>query len=126
LTADNETENVFRVVVRRAFAREDPSNLPLHFEVGVLDRYRGRPGFSLIRTDTVGRLRKEGGWAIDFGIAPGEEAVHANVGDLLALPEEEREHWSGFAILLPASKMFLQMSLAPSACYDDGEVRPWE
>jgi hypothetical protein len=125
LAQDEESQNVYRIVVRHALARGDPANLPIHFEVAVLDRYRGRAGFSIIRTDTVGRLRKEGGWSIDFGIAPGEQAIHANVGDLMALPDEEREHWAGFALLLAASKMFLQMRLSPSACYDDGEVREW-
>jgi hypothetical protein len=126
LRAMEDFESVLRVVVRRSLAGEDPSKLPLHFEVAVLDRYRGAAGFSLIRTDTVGRVKKEGGWALDFGIAPDEALVHACVADLLALPEDERTHWSSFATALPSSKMFLQMRLAPGACYDDGEVRAWE
>lgn len=112
--------------MRRALAAGDPASLQVHFEAGVLDRYRQTGGFSLIRTDTVGRIRKEGGWALDLGIAPGDELVQAAVGDLLRLPEEDREHWSQFAVALPSSKVFLQMRLAPGACFDDGEVRPWE
>lgn len=119
-------ESVLRVAVRRALASGDPSGLPLHFETAVLDRYRGAPGFSLIRTNTVGRIKKEGGWTLDFGIAPDEALVHVSIADLLALPDEERAHWSSFATALPSSRMFLQMRLAPGACYDDGEVRTWE
>ncbi len=122
---DEETA-VLRVVVRRMLAGAELANLPLHFEAGVLGRYRGAPGFSMIRTDTVGRVKKEGGWALDVGIAPGEETVHAFAGDLLGLPVDEREHWASFAVALPSSRMFLQMRLAPSACQDDGEPRKWE
>ena len=122
----DEKTAVLRVVVRRMLAGEEPANLPLHFEVAVLDRYRGAAGFSMIRTDTVGRVKKDGGWTLDLGIAPGEELVHAFAGDLLRLPAEEREHWASFAVALPSSKMFLQMRLAPGACHDDGEPRKWE
>jgi hypothetical protein len=124
--ADQETLSVYRVAVRRALAAGDPAAVPLHFDVGVLDRYRGATGFSLIRTDTVARLRKQGGWSLDFGIAPGEALIHVQAGDLMSLPAADRDHWSGFAVSLPASKMFVQMRLSPNACYDDGEVRAWE
>jgi hypothetical protein len=119
-------ESVLRVSVRRSLANGDPSKLPLHFEAAVLDRYRGAAGFSIIRTNSVGRVKKEGGWALDFGIAPDESLVHVTFGDLVALPDEERTHWSEFVTSLPSSRMFLQMRLAPGACYDDGEVRKWE
>ncbi len=125
MTGDEETQ-VLRVVARRAFAGGDPSNIPVHFEVGVLDRYRGAAGYSLIRTDTVGRLKKEGGWTLDLGIAPGETVVHAFIGDLMRLPTDDREHWAAFAVSLPASRMMLQMRLAPGSCFDDGDVRKWE
>jgi len=120
-----EFEAVYRVAVRRALAAGDPALVQIHFAVGVLDKYRQAPGFSVIRTDTVGRVRKEGGWSLDFGIAPGEDMVHAPFGELLNLPEGEREHWASFATLLPASRMFLSMRLAPGSCFDDGEVRAW-
>lgn len=120
-----EYEAVYRVAVRRALAAANPSLLQIHFEAGVLDRYRQTPGFSIIRTNTVGRVRKEGGWSLDFGIAPEEDTIHAPFGELLNLPESEREHWASFATLLPASRMFLSMRLAPGSCFDDGEVRSW-
>jgi hypothetical protein len=121
----SEYEAINRVVVRRALTAGDASLLHLHFDVAVLQRYRESSGFSIIRTDSAGRLRKEGGWAMDFGIAPEEDSIHAQAGDLMRLPEPERDHWAAFALTLPASRTFLSMRLAPGACYDDGEVRSW-
>jgi hypothetical protein len=92
----------------------------------VLDRYRGQTGCSLIRTNTVGRLRLEGGWSLDFGIGPDESRLHACLGDLAALPEDEREHWASHAVLAGVSRNFIQMRLHPGPCIDDGEVRRWE
>ena len=122
----SEDSLVLRVVVRRMLAGDDLANLPLHFEAAVLDRYRGLAGVSLIRTDTVGRIKRDGSWALDVGIAPEGDLVHVFAGDLRSLPPEERDHWAGFAVALPSSKMFLQMRLQPGACHDDGEVRPWQ
>jgi hypothetical protein len=120
----SDADNVYRVVVRRALAAGDPANLQVAFDAGVLQRYRDQ-GVSIIRTNTVGRVSKRGEWSLDFGIAPGEESIHVPFGLLSKLPEAEREHWAQFAVTAPASKMFLQMRLSPSACYDDGEVRTW-
>ena len=121
-----EDETVYRVALRRALMASDPGQLTLHFEAAVIDRYREAGGFSIIRTNTVGRVRKQGGWALDFGISPAEDMVHVTFAQLLTLPEAEREHFASYACLLPASTMFLQMRLAPGSCFDDGEVRPWE
>jgi hypothetical protein len=123
MTIDHEA--IYRIGVRRALVSGDTANLSLHFEAAVLDRYRGVPGFSIIRTDTVGRIRKEGDWSLDFGIAPDETVIHVFAGDLVRLDDAEREHWAAHAVVLPSSRMFLQMRLAPGACYDDGEVREW-
>ena len=120
-----EYETVFRVALRRALVAGDPSLLHLHFGVDVLNRYHAAAGFSVIRTDTVGRVRKQGGWSLDFGIAPEEDAIHVQAVDLLRLPESEREHWAANAVTLPASRMFLSMRLTPGSCFDDGEVRSW-
>ncbi len=119
-------EAVLRLLVKRALGNDELSLLPLHFEAAVLDRYRTRDGFSIIRTDSVGRVRQAGGWSLDFGIALDDTLLHVVIGDLLGLPAAEREHWASFATTLPASRMFFQMRLSPSACYDDGEVRKWE
>ena len=120
-----EDEILYRVALRRTLMHSEPDQVTLHFEVAVLDRYRAANGFSIIRTDTVGRVRKQGGWSLDFGIAPEEDAIHVQAADLLRLPEPEREHWAGHGITLPASRMFLSMRLTPGSCFDDGEVRPW-
>jgi hypothetical protein len=121
----SEADSVYRVVVRRVLAGGDPANLQVHFDVEVLQRYREQNGVSIIRTDTVGRVRKQGSWSLDFGIAPDEDVIHVPYGALKDLPETEREHWAQFAVIAPSSRMFLQMRLSPSACYDDGEVRSW-
>jgi hypothetical protein len=125
MTQQFESDSIYRVVVRRALANTDPANLQIHFEAAVLERYRDTAGFSIVRTDTVGRIKKEGGWALDFGIAPEDTVIHAPYGTLVNLPEADREHWAQHATAPPASKMFLQMSLSPASCFDDGELRPW-
>src|SRR3990172_371784 len=96
------------------------------FDGAVLNRYRGKPAYSLIRTNTVGRLKREGGWSLDFGISADEGKVHACLGDLGALPEEDRGRWAAHAALPGASRNFLRMRLHPGSCFDDGEVRKWE
>jgi len=121
-----DDESLYRLALRRALSSEDPAQLTLHFDVAVLDRYRGAAGLSIIRTDTVGRVRKQGSWSLDFGIAPDEDMVHVTWDQLMTLPESEREHFAAHACLLPASKMFLQMRLTPGSCFDDGELRQWE
>jgi hypothetical protein len=112
---------------RRALTLGDSALVQVHFHASVLDKYRGAPGFELIRTNTVGRIKREGGWTIDLGIGEEGALVHACLGDLLqALPEGEREHWAEHAVTPPVSRMFVQMRLTPGSCFDDGEVRPWE
>ena len=96
------------------------------FDAAVLNRYRSQPAYSLIRTNTVGRLKREGGWSLDFGISADEAQVHACQGDLAALPEEDRRHWAAHAALPGASRNFLRMRLHPGSCFDDGELRAWE
>lgn len=114
-----------RVLYRRALSSGDASLLQLAFDVAVLDRYRGTAGHALMRTDTVGRVHRPGGWTLDVGIAPGETQIHASWSALVALPQEEREHWAAHAAGPPASEMFVKMQLAPGSCFDDGELRPW-
>lgn len=121
----SEYDSLYRVVIRRALAGADPKLLQVHFEVAVLERYLQGGGFSIIRTDTVGRIRKQGGWSLDFGIAPDESTIHAPFGELLNLPEAERTHFAAHACLLPSSRMFLSMRMTPGSCFDDGDVRAW-
>lgn len=116
-----------RLVYRRALTQSDPALLQLSFDAGVLDRYRESGAYSVIRTDTVGRVKKQGGWTLDFGIAPDERSIHASWQALsTVLPEDERARWASHAVETAAlSEMFLRMQLAPAACHDDGEVRAW-
>lgn len=116
-----------RLVQQRALTTGDPGLLQVGFEVGVLDRYRGDPAYEVMRTDTVGRVRKARGWSLDFGISPLEETMHASWGALVtSLPEEEREHWASHTAPVAAdSEMFLRMQLSPSSCFDDGDLRSW-
>jgi hypothetical protein len=125
MTDTQDATSIYRVALRRAFAQQDPELLQVHFDTDVLDRYRGAAGFSVIRTDTVGRVRKEGGWSLDFGISPNEQAIHASWGDLSSLPETELEHWVASALPGESSRVFISMRLSPGACFNDGEVRPW-
>lgn len=120
------SNDTYRILVRRALTSGDLSNLQLHFEAAVLDRYRGAEGYSVIRTDTVGRVRKQGGWSLDFGISPDEATIHISQIDIPKIPESDRDHWAAHALALPSSKMYLQMRLAPGSCFDDGDVRNWE
>jgi hypothetical protein len=114
------------VVYRRALANNDPSLLQLGFQVGVLDRYRGVDAYKVIRTDTVGRVSKQGGWALDFGIGPGDAQVHVSWAAFAGVPEDERTHWAMHAASLAAlSEMYLRMQVSPGSCFDDGDVRPW-
>jgi hypothetical protein len=89
-------------------------------------RYRETNGFSVIRTNTVGRIKKQGGWVLDVGISPDESTVHAVFADLLHLPETERDHWAEHAVATPSSAMFIAMRMTPNSCFDDGELRAWE
>ena len=112
---------------RRAFQSQDPALVQISFDIAVLDKYRGVPAFSLIRSDTVGRIKRQGGWTIDVGIGEEGRTIHACLFDLMnALPPEERDHWAQHVVSLPLSQHFLQMRLAAGSCIDDGEARPWE
>jgi hypothetical protein len=114
------------VLLRRALAGNDPSLLQLGFDVAVLDRYREDAAYKVIRTDTVGRLSKQGGWSIDFGIAPGDAQIHASWQAFAGMPDRERGHWATHATAVAAfSDMFLRMQLSPGSCFDDGDVRAW-
>jgi hypothetical protein len=122
-----ESNPYVALLYRRAFAAQDPALVQLSFDVAVLERYRGQASYSLIRTNSAGRLKREGGWAIDFGISEEERTIHAGLQEILhALPADEREHWALHVATLPMSHNFLQMRLSAGACIDDGEVRDWE
>jgi hypothetical protein len=97
------------------------------FDRHVLERYRTLPGWRVMRTNTVGRVRSPEGWSLDFGIAEGEQLVHASTADLSQrLPANERQHWAQHTVTPALSRTFLTMRLAPGSCIDDGELRDYE
>jgi len=96
------------------------------FDQRVLDRYREKSGWRVMRTNTVGRVKSPDGWALDFGIAEGDGVVHASLVDLTQrLPATERQHWAQHLITPAVSRAFLTMRLAPGSCIDDGDLRDW-
>jgi hypothetical protein len=98
----------------------------LWFSPDVVDTYRARPGWRVMRTNSVGRVQSPEGWSLDFGIAAGDEALHASINDLAQrLPSGERQHWLQHIIALPTSRNFMTMRLAPGSCIDDGDLRAW-
>ncbi|MBV9324296.1 MAG: hypothetical protein JO352_10965 [Chloroflexi bacterium] len=98
----------------------------LWFDAHVLDRYREKSGWRVMRTNTVGRLRSPEGWQLDFGIVDVDGALHTTARELSErLPASERQHWAEHVILPAASRNFLAMRMAPGSCIDDGDLRDW-
>ena len=96
------------------------------FDQHVLDRYRAQPGWRVMRTNSVGRVRSPEGWQLDFGIASGDELIHTSATELSQrLPATERQHWAQHASTPVASRNFLTMRLVPGSCIDDGDLRNW-
>lgn len=100
-----------------------PELAQVHFDVAVLGKYLEQSGAAVSRTNTIGRI-KTATWSLDFGIAPGESAIHVGAATLAQkLPESEREHWAAHAAG-EFSQNFLKMQTAQS-CLDDGGYRAW-
>ena len=120
-----ESDLVWRRTVARAIGSGDADALPIRFSPSVLARYVER-GARILRSDTVGRLMQPGRAVIDFGIVEDDTVIHLRFGDLAALiPESERDHWLDHLIAPGASRAYLQMTLQPGACHDDGPLRDW-
>lgn len=129
-TSPTEGELVTRLVYSRVLARGAERLAQVWFRSRVLDKYRGSSAYSIIRTNTAGRLSRARQWSLDFGIADAADAqatlIHASLGDLTQkLPEEERDHWAQHVVTPPVSANFLKMQMSPGSCFDDGEVRAW-
>jgi hypothetical protein len=98
----------------------------LWFQGAVLDRYRGRPGWRVVRTNSVGRLSSPEAWSLDFGIPAGDQLIHATTAEVVQrLPAAERQHWAQHLVTPPVSRNFVTMRLAPASCIDDGDLRDW-
>jgi hypothetical protein len=96
----------------------------LWFDQRVLDRYRAQPGWRVMRTNTVGRVRSPESWQLDFGIADDDQLIHASASDLIqGLPVSERQHWAQHVLAQPVSRNFLSIRMAPGSCFDDGDLR---
>ncbi|MCY3732960.1 MAG: hypothetical protein OXG42_01640 [Chloroflexi bacterium] len=120
-----EVDQVWKRTVARAVSSGDASALPVHFSASVLRRYIDGGG-KILRTDTVGRLMQPGKAMIDFGIVEGDTVIHLRFGDVGSLiPESERVHWLDHLVPPSTSRPYLQMTLQPGACHDDGELREW-
>jgi hypothetical protein len=119
------TTDPFKVLLYgRVLRDEDASLAPVFLSVDVLQKYRDASGYSVLRTDTIGRLVQEKSWSIDFGIADREKTIHVTLEDLMhRLPEGEREHWVAHILTPPLSENFVKAKLAPMSCIDDGDLR---
>ena len=116
---------VWQRTVARAVSSGDMSALPVQFSASVLSRYVEQ-GAKILRSNTVGRLMQPGKAVIDFGIVEGDAVIHLRFGDIGSLiPESERSHWLDHLIAPTVSRAYLQMTLQPGACHDDGELREW-
>jgi hypothetical protein len=105
----------------------DLGALQVWFDPAVLDRYRGLPGWRIMRTNSVGRVRSPDGWTLDFGIAEDESVLHASASDLAQrLPAVERQQWAQHLVTPSVSRNFLTMRLVPGSCIDDGDLRNWD
>ena len=122
----DDADIYLRLLYRRVFASQDASLAQISFDASLLDKYRGLAGYSLVRTNSAGRIKREGAWSIDLGIAE-DSTLHASLRDVMNnLPETERAHWADHVVALPMSPAFIQMQLQPSSCFDDGELRAWD
>src|SRR5438876_10540213 len=102
----------------------DLGKVQVWFDQRVLDRYRALPGWRVMRTNTVGRVRSPEGWQFGFGIADDDQVVHASVSALAqTLPSGERQHWAQHVVGLPVSRNFLSIRMTPGSCFDDGDLR---
>lgn len=105
---------------------EVSDKVQLFFLADVLNHYREQAHYSIIRTDTSGRLSKQGGWSIDFGISgERDEIIHTSLEIIMTrLPSSEHEHWLSALINLPLSANFIKGLVRPG-CLDDGQMRKW-
>ncbi len=117
---------VWKRTIARAVSSGDASKLPVHFNASVLTYYTDR-GAKILRSDTVGRLMQPGKAVIDFGIVEDDTVIHLRFGDIGSLiPEAERDHWLDHLVPPSASRAYLQMTLQPNSCHDDGPLREWD
>jgi len=99
--------------------------LPVFLEASVLDAYREKDDYKIIRTDTSGRISKPGGWSVDFGISNDDTIIQTTAeGFVHRIPDREKYHWLNHLISLPLSHNFAKGMVRPG-CLDDGDMRSW-
>ncbi|MSQ31669.1 MAG: hypothetical protein EXR59_00280 [Dehalococcoidia bacterium] len=114
------------LLLKKALAQGNLQLTPIFFDIDVLDKYRSVSWFSLIRSNTIGRLKREGSWSLDFGISPGEKVIHVSAGDIAdRLPPDEQAHWIKHLSAPAMSQNFMKTRLTIGACIDDGDTRKW-
>lgn len=106
--------------------KQRPELAQLFFSSSVLNKYRLEDGYRIIRTDTSGRLSKQGGMSVDFGITgETDEYIHIPAHAwVYKVPQAEQEHWLNHLLSLPMSENYLRGMVRPG-CIDDGPIRNW-
>ena len=114
------------LLYQRVFSGRSPLLAPIFVKASVLERYRGATGYSVVRSNTIGRVKREGSWSLDFGISPQEGVIHISLTDVMnRVPEGERDHWLQHLAAPPLSENYAKTQLAPGSCIEDGDTRPW-
>jgi hypothetical protein len=124
MSATAETVDPQRLALYLRVLGGDLGIAQVWFDQRVLDRYRALPGWRVMRTNTVGRVRSPDGWSLDFGITADNQVVHTSLSDLTQrLPASEQHHWAQHLVTPAVSRTFLTMRLVPGSCIDDGDLR---
>ena len=115
-----------RQLYTNIFTGKATEKVQLFFASSVLHKYRDKEDYRLIRTNSSGRISRQGSWNVDFGISGDtEEYIHLPMESVVhRLPESERDHWLDHMVTLPVSKMFIRGLIRPG-CLDDGDIRSW-
>lgn len=103
-----------------------PSRIQVFFDARVLDTYAKSDSYRVIRSDTMGRVSKTGGWTVDFGVCPtAAPLIHATAESVFQhIPDSERSHWLDYMVTIPVSQNYIR-GLIRASCLDDGEIREW-
>lgn len=99
--------------------------LPIYLDASVLDSYKEKDDYKIIRTDTSGRISKTGGWSLDFGISHDDAILQVTAESFVhRIPDKEKEQWLAHLVSLPTSQNFIKGVIRPG-CLDDGAIRSW-
>lgn len=114
------------ILFNRVLSGQNPLLAQIFLDAAVLEKYKNRPEVSLVRTNTIGRIKGEERWALDFGICPGEKTIHVSLEDFInILPAGEKQHWIRYMVTPPMSQNYVKTRLQPGSCIDDGDLCEW-